>query len=280
MLDFNFVMLDHKKKFFEILEELDISSSTRSDLIDQVYKINFDINRGQDDLNFNKNHDLYKGYCRVEIIVEEKFIADVKNNLKELRKKKLISTLNRKFLCKKTKFLITKKETYNLALEKINKSREEAKRDLDQKNHKEREERILDQMDLERLAAAPYWQERIKKNKKIKEGYIYILSNLELPRTYKIGFVKEDPEYRAKQLKSETGLDRDFVIENLWWTKNPYKVEQKIFNSLQMQKNKDGEYYGKSYRVIKELNGKSFTEFVNGESLKFFCERIEKFIQD
>ena len=133
---------------------------------------------------------------------------------------------------------------------------------------------------MERLAADPDWQETIKKNKKIKEGYIYILSNLELPRTYKIGFVKDDPDSRAKSLKIETGLETDFVIENLWWTKNPYKVEQKIFNSLQMQKNDDGEYYGESYRLIKEMNGKSFTEFVNGESLKFFCERIEKFIQD
>ena len=85
---------------------------------------------------------------------------------------------------------------------------------------------------------------------------------------------------RAKSLKIETGLETDFVIENLWWTKNTYKVEQKIFNSLQMQKNDDGENYGESYRLIKEMNGKSFTEFVNGESLKFFCERIEKFIQD
>ena len=119
-----------------------------------------------------------------------------------------------------------------------------------------------------------------KKNKKIKEGYIYILSNLALPRIYKIGFVKDDYVARAKSLKSETGLDRNFVIENVWFTKNPYEVEQKIFSSLQMQKNEEGEYYGKSYRSIKELNGKAFIEFVDGASLKFFCERIEEFIQE
>ena len=28
-----------------------------------------------------------------------------------------------------------------------------------------------------------------------------------------------------------------------------------------------------------ELNGKAFIEFVDGASLKFFCERIEEFIQ-
>ena len=50
-----------------------------------------------------------------------------------------------------------------------------------------------------------------------------------------------------------------------------------------MQKNKKGEYdssLGKCYRTSRFLNGKTFNEFVEGESLKFFCERIEKFIQD
>ena len=46
-----------------------------------------------------------------------------------------------------------------------------------------------------------------------------------------------------------------------------------------MKKNEKDEYYGKSYRTIKQINGKSFTEFVDGASLKFFCERIEEFIQ-
>ena len=84
----------------------------------------------------------------------------------------------------------------------------------------------------------------------------------------------------TKLLKSEPGLDRDFEIENIWFTKNPYEVEQKIFISLQMQKNEEGEYYGKFYRSIKELNGKAFIKFVDGESLNFFCERIEELIQD
>ncbi len=40
-------------------------------------------------------------------------------------------------------------------------------------------------------------------------------------------------------------------------------VVHKIFNSLQMKKNKEGEYYGKSYRFTKELNEKSFIKFVD-----------------
>ena len=178
------------------------------------------------------------------------------------------------------KFEIIGKETYELTLIKVKKFKKNNKDFLDEYQLKDREERLLDQIDMEKLATNPDWQEKIEKNKKIKEGYIYILSNLALPRIYKIGFVKDDYVARAKSLKSETGLDRNFVIENVWFTKNPYEVEQKIFSSLQMQKNEEGEYYGKSYRSIKELNGKAFIEFVDGASLKFFCERIEEFIQE
>ena len=78
---------------------------------DQIYAINFDINRTQDGL-YRWAHSREKGYCRVEMIVEEKWVASVKSALKEIRKKKLISTLNAKFYCKGTKILITKKETY------------------------------------------------------------------------------------------------------------------------------------------------------------------------
>ena len=53
--------------------------------------------------------------------------------------------------------------------------------------------------------------------------------------------------------------------------KKTYNVEQKMFNSLQTQKNEEGEYCGKSYRSMKELSGKGFIEFVDGASLNFLC---------
>ena len=194
----------------------------------------------------------------------------------------MILAYKKKIFCNRVNFQIIEKETYELTLKKLEELKEFKKNNddfLDENELKDREERLLDQIDMEKLLTKPDWQKEIKKNKKIKEGYIYILSNLELPRIYKIGFVKDDPEARAKWLKSETGLDTDFVIEKLWKTKNPYKVEQKIFNSLQMQKNEEGEYCGKSYRSIRELNGKAFIEFVDGASLNFFCQRIEEFIK-
>ena len=94
-------MSNHKEIFFEILKELNIPSTTRSTLSDQIYEINFDINRGQNGHKFKHWNEI--GHCRVEMIVEEKWVASVKSALKEIRKKKLISTLNSKFYCKGTK---------------------------------------------------------------------------------------------------------------------------------------------------------------------------------
>tara|TARA_Y100000589_G_C26927787_1_gene537088 strand:- start:183 stop:464 length:282 start_codon:yes stop_codon:yes gene_type:complete len=63
------------------------------------------------------------------------------------------------------------------------------------------------------ICLARQWQKVKEKHQKIEEGYIYILSNKELGRAYKIGFVKEDVTKRAKALKRETGLEADFVIK-------------------------------------------------------------------
>ena len=261
-------MDDHKKIFSEILKKLDISELRKSSLLEKIDQVNLD------------TYGDSARQCIVECIVEEKWIDDVESEIRKLKRKKLHSSFKKKFVSEAVHFEIIEKVTYELRLEKVKEFKENNKNFLDENELQDREERLLDQTDMEKLATKPDWQERMKKNEKIKEGYIYILSNLELPRIYKIGFVKDDPEARAKSLKSETGLETDFVIENIWWTKNPYEVEQKIFNSLQMQKNEEGEYYGKSYRSIKELNGKSFIEFVDGASLNFFCERIEEFIQE
>jgi len=262
-------MDNHKKIFFEILEELNISELIKSSLLEKIDQVNID------------TYGAY-GYssrqCIVQCIVEERWKEAVESEIKKLKRKKLISFFKKKFISP-VHFEIIGKETNQLTLERVKEFKENKKNFLDENELKAREERLLDQIEIEKLSTDPEWQKKIEKNKKIKEGYIYILSNLALPRIYKIGFVKDDYVARAKSLKSETGLDRDFVIENVWFTKNPYEVEQKIFSSLQMQKNEEGEYYGKSYRSIRELNGNGFIEFVDGASLNFFCERIEEFIK-
>ena len=258
-------MENYKKIFFEILEESNIPPLKKTFLFEKTYEIDF------------KLHEEKSRHYRVEFVVEENWKASVIGDLKTF-KKTLTSSIKKKLICNSVKFEVTGKkpnemtqrEKYELALKNLREAKENSKM-------------LLEQKKLEKKEISSTWQKVIDNHKKIKEGYIYILSNPRIAGTYKIGFVKEDVFKRAYSLKRETGLYRDFVIEKTWKTKNPYEVEQKIFKSLQMQKNKKGEYdssLGKCYRTSRFLKGKTFNEFVEGESLKFFCERIEKFIQD
>ena len=184
---------------------------------------------------------------------------------------KSINYKNWIFCCTKCWHIVSKQDQYSYGGTRKSKKPEEIRKD---------ELNLSEKHQIERAAV---WQEVIDNHKKIKEGFIYILSNPRIAGTYKIGFVKEDVEKRAYSLKRETGLSKEFVIEKIWKTKNPYEVEQKILESLQMQKNEKGEFdssFGKCYRTSRLFNGRTFNEFVEGASLKFFCKRIEEFIQD
>ena len=258
-------MDNYKKIFFEILEGIDISPFKKSLFLKQIYEINFEL------------YEEKSRHYRVEFVVEDIWENFVRSELEKL-KRKLTPLFKKKLICNSIKLEVTgkkpneltKREKHQMALNKLSEFKEE---------EISRNRQTL--IDAKESIAA--WQKVIDSQKKIKEGYIYILSNSALERTYKIGFVKEDVFKRCYSLKRETGLWRDFIIEKTWKTKNPYEVEQKIFKSLEMQKNDKGEYdssLGKCYRTSKVLNGKTFNEFVDGESLEFFCKRIEKFIQD
>ena len=122
------------------------------------------------------------------------------------------------------------------------------------------------------------WQSIEAKHQKVEEGYIYILSNKDLVNTYKIGFTANHPQQRADHLKIETKLDSNFILENFWKTKNPYKVEQSIFKELGNKFNSDGTENPLGYRVDHYFNNKKFSEFVVGDDIKFFFKKIEEHI--
>jgi len=105
-------MSDHKKIFFDILEELDVNQSLKSALLEQIYEINFDLRKTE---TFKE-----KRYCYVELIIEKRYKAAVESEIRKLRKKNLISNINKKLFCKTVKFIITEKENQESTL-KINK---------------------------------------------------------------------------------------------------------------------------------------------------------------
>lgn len=62
-------------------------------------------------------------------------------------------------------------------------------------------------------------------------GWVYILSNESMPGLLKIGFTKNLPENRARELY-QTGLPFPFVVEYKVYTRNPYAIEQRVHRKL------------------------------------------------
>ena len=264
-------MDNHKKIFSEILEELNITKVIKSSLLEKIDQVNIET---YGDYTHSDRQ------CIVQCIVEERWKEAVESEIRKLKRKKLISAFKKKFISGAVNFQIIEKETYELNFPKLSKFKKNPKKSEDKIEVEKIELNLSDKYKIEKNAT---WQKVIDNQKQIKEGYIYILSNKELPNIYKIGFVKEDVVKRAYSFKRETKLTTDFIIEKIWKTKNPFEVEQKIFKSLEMPTNEKGEFdssLGKCYRNSKFINGKRFFEFVDGASLKFFCKRIEEFIQE
>ena len=86
------------------------------------------------------------------------------------------------FCCTACWHIVSKEDQYAYGGTRKSKKSEEIRKDEENLSEKHRRESIA------------AWQKVIDNQKKIKEGYIYILTNKSLPRTYKIGFVKEDVE--------------------------------------------------------------------------------------
>lgn len=73
------------------------------------------------------------------------------------------------------------------------------------------------------------WDEIEKKHSKIQEGFIYVLTHDFIKDTVKLGFTERDPKIRASELSAEIKLPGKFNIEYFTRTKNPYLVEQRVF---------------------------------------------------
>jgi hypothetical protein len=64
------------------------------------------------------------------------------------------------------------------------------------------------------------------------KGWVYILSNESLEGLVKIGFSTKDPEGRARELSSDTGVPTPFTVEYEMLVENPHKCEQRIHELL------------------------------------------------
>lgn len=62
--------------------------------------------------------------------------------------------------------------------------------------------------------------------------YIYILTNTTMPGLVKIGFTKNKPSDRVKQINSATGVAQDFTVEYQYPCFNAHDLENEIHTYL------------------------------------------------
>ena len=102
---------------------------------------------------------------------------------------------------------------------------------------------FIDDFSLKKIIELEKWTLIEKKHSEVELGNIYVLSNQSMPNIFKIGFTSKNPSQRAKDIRSSLQIDSNFVIEKSWITKNPFEVEQKIFNSLSQYRDGNSEFF-------------------------------------
>ena len=64
------------------------------------------------------------------------------------------------------------------------------------------------------------------------DQWVYILSNPSLPNMLKIGYTKNEPEIRAKQISSSTGVALPYKVEWAFQCFNSEQLEQEVHAEL------------------------------------------------
>ena len=64
------------------------------------------------------------------------------------------------------------------------------------------------------------------------DSWVYIMSNPTMPGYYKIGYTKNTPEERAKQISNATGVIVPMVVEWAFHCYNGFALEQEVHNKL------------------------------------------------
>lgn len=78
--------------------------------------------------------------------------------------------------------------------------------------------------------------DEIKKRRRLggstEGGFIYVLVSSEKPNLVKIGITERDPEKRAQELTSSTGVAMPYIVAYQAPTDNPEKVENAVHERL------------------------------------------------
>ena len=85
------------------------------------------------------------------------------------------------------------------------------------------------------------------------EGYIYCLTNACMPGIVKIGMTLDDPESRAAELSSVTGVPTPFCVATSKRIRNPREKEKalhELLSSLGFRVNDKREFFNCSLHIV------------------------------
>jgi len=84
--------------------------------------------------------------------------------------------------------------------------------------------------------------------------FVYILTNDTMPGLVKIGYTKNDPGKRAKQINAATGVALDFNVEWAYACYNGFDLEQEVHSYLDsFRVNKNREFFRMSVEEAKAV---------------------------
>ena len=76
------------------------------------------------------------------------------------------------------------------------------------------------------------------------DQWVYILSNPSLPNMIKIGYTKNEPEVRAKQISASTGVALPYKVEWAFQCFNGEQLEQEVHRELETYRvNQNREFF-------------------------------------
>jgi T5orf172 domain-containing protein len=89
---------------------------------------------------------------------------------------------------------------------------------------------------------------------KLINGFIYILSNENMPGLMKIGYSRRTVEERVRELSSQTGVPKSFTIEAYFGSENPEDDEKKVHHELLDFKVEGKEFFKlEASKAVKEI---------------------------
>ena len=93
-------------------------------------------------------------------------------------------------------------------------------------------------------------------------GWVYILSNPEMPELLKIGFTERDPSSRAKEISQDTGVPSEFIVDYQVYSSRPYELERKVHELLhEYRLNNNREFFAVPMPVLLRAIKQAINDF-------------------